>query len=271
MIRRQYPGTGLSLTSISRFNNLPKKQFLVELHDISPSSESAFEKMLEFTRSLKVREPLFLITPKWGGKSENKNLQMISHMAKGLDAHYILHGVTHSASPSLWDRFWYGEKSGAEFKKLDELRAFQLLKEGRTILEKWSASPVVWFCAPRWKLGKGALNALLRLDFLGYLGRMGYVIFPESYIRIPVLSFDHGLRDFIVKINFKLATRGANRYLKSGQPFRLALHPRDMNSDVRRDFLDHLREELLVRKWEEASFPRITGTAGNDKSDLSII
>jgi predicted deacetylase len=242
----------------------------VELHDISPISETAFEKMLEYTRSLKVQEPLLLITPKWDGKSKNESLQMISNMAKGLDAHYILHGVTHSASPSLWDRFWYGEKSGAEFKKLDESLAFQFLKEGRTILEKWSASPVLWFCAPRWKLGKGAHSALLRLDFLGYLGKMGYVIFPESYIRIPVLSFDHGLRDFIVKINLRLANHDAKRYLKSGQSFRLALHPRDMDSDVIRGFLEYLREELQSRKWEEASFPEITGMERNDRSGLSV-
>jgi hypothetical protein len=44
-----------------------------------------------------------------------------------------------------------------------------------------------------------------------------------------------------------------------------------MNSDAIRDFLDYLREELLSRKWEEASFPRITGITRNDRSDLSVI
>ena len=252
-------GTGLSLISNNQFKSLQPKHFIVELHDISPRAETAFEKMLAYIYSIKVQEPLVLITPKWDGKSENENLRMIFQMTRGLNAHFILHGVTHSASPSFWDRFWYGEKSGAEFKKLDESRAFELLKDGRTILEKWTASPVLWFCAPRWKLGKGAHNALLRLEFVGYLGKKGYIIFPESYIRIPILSFDHGLNDFIVKINLKLAMRDAHRYLKSGQPFRLVLHPRDMNSHIVQDFLDYLREALLSEKWQEASFQSIKG------------
>jgi hypothetical protein len=108
---------------------------------------------------------------------------------------------------------------------------------------------------------KETIYALKRLGFKGYLALRYVIVFDGPKITIPVLSFDHGKRKLVCTINRLLRQIQVKKYVRSGKPFRLVLHSRDINNKAVLKELNELKEKLKSAGYRPGSFDRmINGT-----------
>lgn len=233
------------------------RYFLLELHDMMPPLDREQEDQLLWAYRFGADEPLILCTPLHRPEDqspadddpENRFYEKITSR-KG---EIVLHGLSHRSPPGYWDRLWYGEESGAEFKKLSEAEARQRLQLGRVRLEGRTGRTVRWFCAPRWQQSRGTVRALRELNFKGYFTQRGLHGFPRTFLPLPVISFDHGRRRWINRLNRHIERQRLARCLERGRPFRLALHPADMGRPAVVDLLWTIREMLASAGWQVLS------------------
>lgn len=223
------------------------KFFILELHDVAPCFLFEFTEMLAWAKKLEVDEPVVLITPKWPMVCKSEEKKIFIQKIKGLNSKIVMHGFSHSAPASLWDKIWYGENSGAEFKRMSRKKASQLISSGKEIIEDWVKQKIDWFCAPRWQLKKGTVKALKGLEFRGYLGKKYVYIFNGPKITIPALSFDHGKRKPVCALNRLMRQLQVKKHAGSGKPFRLVIHPRDIKN---REVLGELKKVKEILKAE---------------------
>jgi hypothetical protein len=228
-----------------------KKTFLPELHDLTDSlDESVLGRMFDW--ACEMTPPLFpcLIIPLEG---EGGNWDPILERMRRSGGVPVLHGMSHRAPAGFWDRFWFGESFGAEFRSPSQPEARHRIERGRKVLEGLVGGPVSWFCAPRWRQNPATIEALRELQFKGLMTRRGfYLVEGGDFVPVPVLSYAHGQRAFVMRLNS--FTRGLQtaRILASGRPFRWALHPGDLeNPSVRREIAD-LRKRLENEGWKPA-------------------
>lgn len=236
------------MSYLKKFPNKEKK-FILELHDVTPHLFNEFAAMLQFAHDLGASEPVIMWTPRWEGREKNGEDEEIAKKIGAAAGEVVLHGFTHDYTGSLWDRVWYGEHVGAEFKKLKREKAYDLLKQGKCLLEEWSGKPVNWFCAPRWQQGQGTVAALRDLGFKGYFKENRVVFLEGRVLPIPVVSFDHGSRGVITRVNHYLRQERVRKLLKSPRVFRLALHPRDMRRPGLVKEIKRLSDNLKSSGW----------------------
>lgn len=218
--------------------------------------------MLEWAERFGCRSPLLLLTPHWEEHSGSASWPELLEKYIPEGSQIILHGLTHRAPPSLWDRLVFGENWGSEFKKLPEKTAFTRLSEGKSRIESLTGQPVGWFCAPRWEQSRGTVCALQALGFNGYFTRTRIIPFKGSPVIMPAISFDHGLRKWVAAVNRHARLFMISRVLKREKPFRLALHPRDMEDPAVLEELAGLNRRLASSGWSNLSFRKLLSGIG---------
>lgn len=234
------------------------KNYLIELHDIAPRYVPDFERIFAFMNDVGAGNPLILVSPLWGTAALRDESQVIGEAIERLNGEVVLHGLRHTAPGTLWDRVWYGERHGAEFSRLHEEQAFRLIEKGRAVLELWTKRPVEWFCAPRWKMGKGTIRALARMKFRGYLSKHKIVpMMGPPVIPMPVIYFDCGKRKSLRALNLIFVRRKFQHYLNRGKSFRLVIHPGDLNISGVKRTIDEMLGKLANRGWKPLSLSRL--------------
>lgn len=244
-------------------NSHKEKCFILELHDVTAHFAKEFDGMLQAAEELGAGEPVIMWIPRWAGRGNNREDMALGSKIGSLTAEIVLHGCTHNSTGSILDKIWYGEPTGAEFKKLHKAKAHELLRQGKSQLEQWSGKTVNWFCAPRWQQGKGTTAALRELDFKGYFEKNRVVFINGEVLPIPVLSFDNGSRKLIQRVNNRLRKRFIRKLLKSPGIFRLALHPRDMNSPVIVKEIKNICNLLQGEGWRAIPLKALESVAQN--------
>jgi len=233
------------------------KNYLIELHDIAPRYVPDFERIYAFMNDVEAGKPLILVSPLWGGGALRGDSQAMKEAIERLNGEVVLHGLRHTGPGTLWDRAWYGEKHGAEFSHLDEDQAFRLIEKGKAVLELWTKRPVEWFCAPRWKMGKGTVRALDRMKFRGYLSKHKIIPIMGPVIPMPVIYFDCGKRKSLRALNLIFMRTKFQKYLNRGKSFRLVIHPEDLNISGVKGTIDEMLGKLANRGWKPLSLSRL--------------
>ena len=230
---------------------MKERTYLIELHDLSPArNQGSIKKMFDWIRDVNPPFCLCLFIPEEDGPDTWACLK--DHLTK-VNGQPVLHGLTHQGRAGLWDRFWFGESFGAEFINLTPEETKQRIVAGRVSLEEKLGEPVTWFCAPRWRQNRETILALRELSFRGIMTRNSLFILDGSKnIPIPVLSYDHGQRSLVLKMNRRLRKIQKKSILRSGRPFRWALHPVDFENCSISKEIETFKETLQSEGWKAA-------------------
>lgn len=119
-----------------------------------------------------------------------------------------------------------------------------------------AAEPLI-LCTPRWQQSRQTAVALQELNFKGYLGLRGIFVFPRTFLPLPVLSFDHGSRAWVNRLNRHIERHRLARLLHHQLPFRLALHPRDMNRPPVLRLLTEIHHHLTSAAYQPTSLQKL--------------
>jgi predicted deacetylase len=205
------------------------RTYLAELHDIHPGMVSRLDDMLAALPAPAREHAAVLVVPNWQGHFPLDCHPDFCRRVARLPGPIVLHGCTHSAGRNWWNTFWYGHDNRSEFAHLSRKEARRLLDQGRAAIERQVGSSPQWFCAPRWHEGKSTTEALADAGFAGSLRRDRIALTSGAAAKMPVIGFDEGERRWKTRLAVRLREGVIARTLARGRPFRLVLHPSDLD------------------------------------------
>lgn len=238
---------------------LPKRRYLVEIHDLHPATERMLEVLLSALPEPARRAAILLVVPKWGDLDP---LDPESGFVDRLNRHpaeKVLHGLTHTLGPSLVDRIWFGTENHAEFARLGDAEARARIDRAGAIFRSCFGSAPAWFCPPRWRLSEAGAGALAAAGFEGFMLADRLVPLGGASVPIPAVCFDEGRRRWKIAAARALRRPRVGRLLERGDSFRLTLHPSDPGDPATWSEVGALIEALGDGGWEPLPFAEALG------------
>ncbi len=241
--------------------------YVPELHDIHPGSADAFDDMLGLLPIAARRVAAVLLVPRYeGAKPLDRDPRLVDRLT-GIGGELVLHGHTHVAPDTPWNRLWYGTRNDAEYARLPTDAARHAIVEGARLVESATGLRPRWFCAPRWRYSSGTTRALHELRWPGWLLQNAIVTLqagpvgePHLVSRpSPTIWFDDGERPWRRSAAAWLRGRRLAAILSGNRPFRLAIHPRDVMDQETRHDIRRLLDTLDATGWRPTT---VTGASG---------
>ncbi|MDI6795598.1 MAG: DUF2334 domain-containing protein [Desulfatibacillaceae bacterium] len=223
--------------------------FVLELHDISPARPDALTRMLEPFSPEKAAKAALLVTPSWEGGPLLKKNSALAQSIKNHPGEIVLHGLTHMKGHNLFNRLVYNTPDHAEFGNISVPLALERILKGADILFRATGRRPLWFCAPRWQISREIGSLVLEQGFFGLMRMGGYQFWGKAFLPLPVISFDFGRRIWnrlVPALPRHFALSGC---LKQKKPFRLALHPYDLDSGRTWAHICRIAQELEKSGW----------------------
>lgn len=203
--------------------------YIPEIHDVHPGMAADLDELVAlFPAPARVRIG-YLIVPNWQGRYPLDADPGFAARLAGLPGTRILHGWTHSKGPDLMNWLLYGHDDRSEFAGLSAAETARRLGAGLAMLTRALGAAPVWFCAPRWQQNPALASALWARSFVGNLTR-GHIARRDGRpVPMPAINFDEGARALKIAAGLAVRQVALPRLLRSGRPFRLALHPDDLH------------------------------------------
>jgi predicted deacetylase len=226
-----------------------RRSYVVELHDVHPSSLPDVERMLETLSADARRVAAALVVPNWSGCERLTADSLLARRIASLMDGLVLHGLTHVRGRNWWNTAWHGTADESECLSWSHTIAQSRLAEGLDVIESAFGCRPRWFCAPRWQQHPdvAAVLAECRIDW--HMRRSGFVDARGRECPVPAIWFDGGLRVWQRAATGAWAARRLRRHLASGEPFRLALHPRDVQHRTTWATVTSLLARLEAEGW----------------------
>ncbi len=245
--------TPLALILTVAIPMIPPKRYIPEIHDVHPRMMPALERLLGALPDEASRLAPLLVVPDWAGDSALDCHPEFVEMLRQLQGEKVLHGLTHSLGPDWWNRFAYGTENHAEFASLSEDQATARLTTAHKLHTEAFGLPR-WFCAPRWQQNAIVKTVLGRLGFEGFMLGSRYEKLSGARAAIPAICFDdggHAWRHVAGRLQRKAMIR---RWLANNTPFRLTLHPADLEDPKTWQQLTELVATLKGEGWQPLAF-----------------
>ena len=234
------------------------KSYVIEIHDVYPGVEGWLGQLETLLPELILGKACLLIVPNWRGEfSLDQYPEFVTYLTN-LKGTKVMHGTNHTIGPDLWNRIWFGTENHAEYARLSVELAKERLLTGRHIFERAFGCCSNWFCAPRWQLSRGTVEALPQAGFKGYMSRKKYVLFGDRIYDIPTVSFDEGRRRLKSCIAGVLRRVAIQKLLNRQQFFRLCLHPSDLEKPTTWKQCQALIATLEQEDWQVLSVEEVT-------------
>ena len=234
-----------------------KRLFIPELHDIHPGSYRTLARIISSLPPTVTQSLTLLIVPCWRNTEVIDPGTPLLGLIHSLPGEKVLHGYSHDRPDTIWNRLWFGTEHHGEFGKLAVRDARARLILGLSTFERAGLPQPRLFCAPRWLQSRATTEALFELGFSGFMDRRGLGTRNGARHAIPAVGFDTGSRRGR-KIFHLLTTRLYIDFLmKTGRPFRLALHPSDTEDTRIARFLTVLFARLERDGWQPATVDEI--------------
>lgn len=233
------------------------RTYLAELHDIHPGMEARLDDMLAVLPVRARERAAMLVVPNWQGRFPLDRHPDFCRRLATLPGRIVLHGATHSAGRNWWNTFWYGHENRSEFAHLSRMEARRLLDRGRGAIERYIGPSPQWFCAPRWKQGRSTSEVLADAGFTGSLRRDRIELANGAAAKMPAIGFDEGERRWKTRLAVRLREGVIARTLARGTPFRLALHPSDLDDMPTWEQVTRLITGLESDGWTPVSLDEI--------------
>ena len=209
-------------------HNSMTRFYVPEIHDIHPGMQDRLDDLLDVWPDEARKRLALLVVPNWQGRFPLEQATGFGERVARLPGEKVLHGWTHSLGPDWWNWLMYGHDNRSEFASLDGAQAGQRLAAGIDAFASQFGFRPRWFCAPRWQQSAAATTALRDAGFAGYMLRGSLQLFSGAGAPIPALNFDEGERKLRSAIMRRLRETTIARQFARGRPFRIALHPDDV-------------------------------------------
>lgn len=226
--------------------------FVPEIHDVHPGTADATARLLDRLPESARTQTVFCIVPDWDGRGPITSDRAFLARTVAAGGERVLHGLTHNVGENLWNRLRYGTPNHAEFSRLSEDDARRRTERGIAIFTEAFGDPPAWFCAPRWQQSAAATAVLCRSG-LGYMLRDRCVGADGQVLAMPAIWFDEGRRAWASRAAAPLRGRRIGRLVRAGTPFRLVLHPGDLDDRRVAAELDGVLAALAAGGWASRS------------------
>ena len=235
--------------------------FLPEVHDLHPGMADRIDALRDLIPPESRHAISWLVVPNWQDKEPISHAPDLANRLRGLGGTQVLHGWTHSRGRDWANFIMYGHDNRSEFRGITTAEATVRLDFAHAMFRTINGTAARWFCAPRWQQTL-ALGQLLRArGYHGWLDRQSVALATGDRLLIPALNFDDGERRLPQAFGH-LRRRGAIRsLLATGQSFRLALHPDDLDRPAILRQISDLVSALHDSGWQARSLAHMTGLA----------
>jgi len=229
----------------------------VVLHDVSPSTWNACERLLDLVASVDERIPAtLLVVPRYHGAPPfTRDLQfrgaIDSRLSRGDEI--ALHGYTHVDDGARPDsiRGWFARRvltaGEAEFATLGANAARERIERGLALFDACGWRPA-GFVPPAWQISPAALSCLTEFPVLRYTSTLRFLssLHPRSSFAIPCLGFSSRTR---VRRLMSIAwNRVRCAQVEPAPLLRIALHPADaQHADTASAWRELLRQVMCER------------------------
>jgi uncharacterized protein len=208
--------------------------FVVSVHDVAPATAAATRRWVSDLDARSVPATLLVIPGPYGdgpGLRDDPGLVAYLHNAVGRGHELALHGFRHAGVPGgpQWRRAVNQvlARGAGEFWSLTEDQAGELLKAGLEVLADVDIG-VTGFTPPGWLASPGARRALAGLGFRYWTSHLAvHDLTCGSARRMPALSHRPGGAG--ERAGAQLMVAAARSLARRGRPFRIALHPADLD------------------------------------------
>lgn len=213
--------------------------FVVSVHDVAPVTSAASAEWLRELDAREVPGTLLVIPgPYGGGRATGEDPSLVGWLrdAAGRGHEPSLHGFHHAHVPGgmPWRQAVNAvmARGAGEFCALDEPNARWLLAEGRDALTA-AGIDVVGFTPPGWLASPGTRRALSHLGFAYWTSQLAVHDLTQGLPskrharRMPALSHRPGGAG--ERAGARLMVAAARSFARRHTPFRIALHPADLD------------------------------------------
>ena len=152
----------------------------------------------------------------------------------------------------------YGHENRSEFSGLSEAETSDRLDKALKMFAEAGLDRPTWFCAPRWTPSPSLNKVLFGLGFAGVLARDGFDLPGKNLSALP-LNFDEGERAWKIGPGRLLREAVISRFLRTEVPFRLVLHPDDLDHPKTFAQFKRVVARLEGEGWEPAPLTTFTG------------
>jgi len=227
--------------------------YVPEIHDIHPAMQAELAVMSALWPAPARERCALLVVPFWMGELALADHPDFCAALAAMPGEKVLHGWTHTLGPDLWNWLLYGHDNRSEFARLSADEARKRIVDGVGALENAAGVRPRWFCAPRWQQSAAVAPVLKEAGFTGYMLKSQLVRFGEEPVPLPALCFDEGPRKTKAALLRRLRERTIDRLVSAGRPFRVTLHPDDVNDAPTWDQVTRLMARLEREGWEPLS------------------
>jgi predicted deacetylase len=212
-----------------RASAVAERYYIPEIHDVHPGMVDRLDDLVGVLPEEARRVAAVLIVPNWQGRHPVAEDGTFCARITRLAGEPVLHGWTHSLGPDLWNWIVCGHDDRSEFARLTEGEATQRLALALDAFKRAVGRRPRWFCAPRWAQGQGAERALRAAGLYGFMLHDRFETAAGAVARLPALCFDVGERRAQIALQRVVRTAAIARLLRRARPFRLTLHPSDVD------------------------------------------
>lgn len=233
---------------------IPPLTYIPEIHDVHPGMEGGLDRLLGLLPEKARTRAALLVVPDWSGCQPLTRHPRFSASLRDFPGPKVLHGLTHTLGRDWWNTLAYGTENHAEFRTLDQADARSRLHEGARIYEDALGEMPAWFCAPRWQQSAAVRQVLGGMGFTGCMHSDRYEWISGGSLAIPALCFDEGAHAWRRVGGWMMRSVLIRRWLARGSPFRLTLHPRDLQDPQTLAQITGLISALEDNGWTAMAF-----------------
>lgn len=225
--------------------------YVPEIHDVHPAMDDRLDALAAFFPVEARAAIAYLAVPHWAGDAPID--AAFASRVKALGGVIVLHGHTHRRGPSALNRLVHGHDDRREFAGLDAGEAAMRIERGLIHLGETFGERPRWFCAPGWRQEPELADILRRVGFDGFQLMDRLVLRDGGEIALPAVNFDVGERAFWHALARPPRAAQIRRLLDRGAPFRLTLHPGDLDHPATWRQARDLMKRLDIEGWRAVS------------------
>lgn len=233
-------------------------QYLPEIHDLQPGMADRLDQML--TAFPEPARPFIAwsVVPNWLGTAPLTAAPDFLARIKELPGLKILHGWTHEQGRNWINWLLYGHENRSEFAGLNTAATEDRIARGEAMFEAAGLDRPRWFCAPRWAPSASLDRVLAARGYHGILARDRIKLFDKAPLRLPPLNFDEGERAFKTVPGRMLREGVIAGLLRRKAPFRLVLHPDDLDHPATFTQFERTVRRLEGEGWRPVGLEQLT-------------
>ncbi len=224
--------------------------FVVSVHDVAPATVAASRHWVAELDARGVRATLLVVPGPWRNPPLLADPELIEWLrgCAGRGHETSLHGFDHRgvAGGARWRQAvnLIAARGCGEFGALDEEAARIRLRLGLAVLDE-AGIETTGFTPPGWLSSPGTRRALRSLGFRYLTSHLAvHDLAHGTAVRMPALSHRPGGAG--ERFGSRLMTTAARRWARTGRPFRIALHPADLERPALREAALAAIEEALA-------------------------